>query len=427
MDLFKGLTKLVQAGSAYMQHVQFVEKAQQTQPHQRGAVLAQYVQGLSEASFRGFKLTLVMLAGKEQNARRKGLIESLLANADAVRGSGEATPALVDEVPIESSSTAVEQGGFERNHQLTHQWFALTDDDQRVEAVKKHVLGLGRDEFMAFFANLKQMRENVLDQIKTHKANEGKAWGGFIEDQLSYGMARLRTGGHDPDYLRQLQEFQNYLNFIEWLMKVSITWKEQQVKQVVKLTGDRLAEIDKKKSTVAKPAGPDATAILKAVREFTRTGQYPGGADRLQKDMQAIAGTPAGEEMMAMLKSMGASDGGDKIEDYYQPANTLFELQWPLGVTLPIAFDQLDHKTQFSVLFQEWTRRAMEGDYALQQGDAASAKLIFEECLARAKQLAVNELIARSYERLARVAQRTGVRAQERKHLKAAMAAREKA
>ena len=275
MDLFKGLTKLVQAGSAYMQHVQFVEKAQQTQPHQRGAVLAQYVQGLSEASFRGFKLTLVMLAGKEQNAQRKGLIESLLANADSVRGGGEATPALVDEVPIESSSTAVEQGGFERDHQLTHQWFALTDDDQRVEAVKRHVLGLGRDEFMAFFANLKQMRENVLDQIKTHKANEGKAWGGFIEDQLSYGMARLRTGGHDPDYLRQLQEFQNYLNFIEWLMKVSITWKEQQVKQVVKLTGDRLAEIENKRA-VTKPAGPDATAILKAVREFTRTGQYPG-------------------------------------------------------------------------------------------------------------------------------------------------------
>jgi hypothetical protein len=131
--------------------------------------------------------------------------------------------------------------------------------------------------------------------------------------------------------------------------------------------------------------------------------------------------------MMAMLKSMGASDGGDKIEDYYQPADTLFELRWPLGVTLPIAFDRLDHRTQFSVLFQEWTRRAMEGDYALQQGDAASAKLIFEECLARAKQLAVNELIARSYERLAKVAQRTGVRAQERKHLKAAMAAREKA
>ena len=429
MDLYKGLTKLVQAGTAYMEHVRFVEKAQQTQPQQLGAVLAQYVQGLSEASFRGFKLTLVMLAGKEKNAQRKKLIESLLANADAVRGTGEATPALVDEVPIESSSTVVEQSGFERDHQLTHQWFALADDDQRVEAVKKQVLGLGRDEFMAFYANLKQMRENVLDQIRTHEANEGKAWGGYIEDQLAYGMARLRTGAHDPDYLRQLQAFQNYLNFIEWVMKVSITWKEQQVNQVVKLTGDRLAEIENKRA-VAKPAGPDATAILKAVREFTRTGQYPGGADRLQKDMQAIAGTPAGEEMMAMLKSMGASDGGDKtlnMDDIYQPGEAIFELRWPLGVTLPIAFDQLDRKTQFSVLFAEWTRRAMEGDYALQQGDAASAKLIFEECLARAKQLAVNELIARSYERLARVAQRTGVRAQERKHLKAAMAAREKA
>ena len=429
MDFFKGLTKVIHAGTAYMEHVQFVEKAQQTQPRQVGTLLAQYVQGLSDASFKGFKITLVMLAGKEQNAQRKGVIESLLANADAVRGGGEATWVLVDEVPDEPSSPAIEQSGFEHDHQLTHQWLALTDDDQRVEAVKKYVLGLGRDEFMAFFANLKQMRENVLDQKRAHEANEGKAWGGFIEDQLAYGMARLRTGGHDPDYLRQLQEFQNYLNFVEWLMKVSITWKEQQVKQVVKLTGDRLAEIEDKRA-VAKPAGRDATAILKAVREFTRTGQYPGGADRLKKDMQAIAGTPAGEEMMAMLKSMGASDGGDKtlnIEDFYQPGEVLFELRWPLGVKLPIAFDQLDHKTQFSVLFAEWTRRAMEGDYALQQGDAASAKLIFEECLARAKQLAVNELIARSYERLARVAQHAGVRAQERKHLKAAMAAREKA
>ena len=310
--------------------------------------------------------------GPARVCRRCGELQtqSLPANADAVRGAGEATPALIDEVSDESSP-AVGQSGFERDHQRTHQWLAIADDDRRVEAVKKHVLLLGRDEFMAFFANLKQLRENVLAQKRTHEANEGKAWGGFIEDQIAYRMARLQTGAHDPDYLRQLQEFQKYLNFIEWLMKMSITWKDEQVKLVVKLTGDRLAEIENKRA-VAKPAGPDATAILEAVREFAKTGQYPGGVDRLQKDMRAIAGTPAGNEMMAMLKSMGASDGGDKtlnIEDYYQPGEALFELQWPLGVTLPMAFDQLDRKTQFSVLFQEWTRRAMEGDYALQQGD----------------------------------------------------------
>lgn len=76
---------MIQAGTAYMEHVQFVEKAKQTQPRQLGALLAHYVRGLFEASFKGFKLTLAMLAGKEQNAQRKGLIESLLANADAVR------------------------------------------------------------------------------------------------------------------------------------------------------------------------------------------------------------------------------------------------------------------------------------------------------------------------------------------------------
>lgn len=54
-DFFKGLTKVIHAGTAYMEHVQFVEKAQQTQPRQVGTLLAQYVQGLSEASLKGFK------------------------------------------------------------------------------------------------------------------------------------------------------------------------------------------------------------------------------------------------------------------------------------------------------------------------------------------------------------------------------------
>jgi hypothetical protein len=310
VDLLKGLTKVIHAGTAYMEHVQFVEKAQQTQPRQVGALLAHYVQGLSEASFRGFKLTLAMLAGKEQNAQRKGLIESLLANADAVRGGGEAIPALVDEVPDEPSSPTIEQSEFERDLQLTHQWLAMTDDDQRVEAVKKHVLGLGREEFMAFFANLKQMRENVLDQKRGHEANEGNAWGGFIEDRMAYQMARLQTGGHDPDYLRQLQEFQNYLTFIEWLMTTSFSLKDAQLKELLKITGDRLAQIDKKKSTAAKLAGPDTATVLEAVRNFTTTGQYPGGAEQLQKDMLALCQRGQGDEVIALLKSRGVIGSG---------------------------------------------------------------------------------------------------------------------
>lgn len=136
-----------------------------------------------------------------------------------------------------------------------------------------------------------------------------------------------------------------------------------------------------------------------------------------------------GDEVMAMFKSLGATEGGNStlnMMDYYRPGNTLFELRWPLAVSLPVEveFDDLDHETQYSVLWIEWIRRELEGSYVLRQGDAAGAHAIFEECLARAQQLGVAELIARSHEGLAHVAAFTNARAHERESLKAAMVAR---
>lgn len=411
---FAGLSKVLNVGAAYLQHVEFVERALPAPQSELVGLLVQYTQGLSEASFAGFKVTLAMLANEEQNVQRKGLIHALLESADAARISN-LTPTVVDET---ASSTA-EQSEFDRDLQLMHKWHDLTEHDQRVEAVKEHIVGMGIDEFKSFMTNLKQMRDNVIQQKKQHEDNEDNAWGGFMEDRMAYRMARIQTGQRDPTFVRELEELQEYLNFVEWLMKASITLQEAHVERVLAATSKRLA--------MAKPTGPDSKAILQAVRTFTQTGQYPGGADQMQKDTQAMIEIGKGDEVMDMLKSVGATEGGDKIlnmMDYYRPGNTLFELRWQLGVPLPMEFDELDHETQYSVLCSEWTRRETEGSYVLQQDDTAGAQAIFEECLARAQQLGVAELIARSHERLARVASKKGVRAQERESLKAAMAAR---
>jgi hypothetical protein len=116
------------------------------------------------------------------------------------------------------------------------------------------------------------------------------------------------------------------------------------------------------------------------------------------------------------------------IEDFYRPGTEPYTLRWPLApatqAMLPMPFDALDRKTQFFVLFQEWTRRELEGNTTRNGGDPAGAAAIFEECLARADQLDVDELRARSHEGLASVHEMTGDRDAERRELRAALAAR---
>lgn len=133
---------------------------------------------------------------------------------------------------------------------------------------------------------------------------------------------------------------------------------------------------------------------------------------------------------LAQLKALGADQMGSgpplNILDYYQPGPGLYELQWPLDMPmeLPVPFDQLDRQTQFFVLFQEWTRRELEGMMLLNSGDLDGAQRVFEECSERATQIDVAELQARSYEGFVRVAQRRGDREAERKWLDQATAAR---
>jgi hypothetical protein len=132
--------------------------------------------------------------------------------------------------------------------------------------------------------------------------------------------------------------------------------------------------------------------------------------------MTLAAGDPAlMNRILEGLKAMGADViGGDPLREigyYYREKPGLFELRWPLtghgGVT-PELFASLDRKTQFFVLFQEWSARELAAMQCLNGGDTAGAEAIFNECLERAGQIEVAELVARSYEGLMRVAQRLG-------------------
>jgi hypothetical protein len=146
--------------------------------------------------------------------------------------------------------------------------------------------------------------------------------------------------------------------------------------------------------------------------------------------LRQAAGDPAVLDLLlSQLKQEGADQIGPpplNIEQYYHAGTTKYKLQWPLRTTLPLPFDQIDHKTQFFVLFQEWTQRELDGITALNSGKTDAAKAIYDECLARAQQLQVGELVARSYEGLMRYAQKLSDQKAEREWSELAIKARSK-
>ena len=148
----------------------------------------------------------------------------------------------------------------------------------------------------------------------------------------------------------------------------------------------------------------------------------------LQRIQAAMNDESKLDEVLSVLKEMGADQMGSgpplNIQEYYREGAKPYLLRWQLGVSLPMPFAQLDRKTQFFVLFQEWTRREMEGMMALNGGQIEKAKNIFNECLQRANDIEVGELVARSYEDLAKVADRLGDRAAGRDYSRMAAQAR---
>jgi hypothetical protein len=402
-----GLRGILDIGGAYLQHVNLARRALDGAPDEAPALLSAYARGLSEASFAGFKVTLAMLIAKEGDPARRAALQQLLHWSDPAR-RGESIAA-----PPPTAAARVDKDDFDQDLALVSGWYEKLNEEQRQQALVKHIQSLTPTGYRRLTAHLRQMQTNIAERIRQHEANEANeanAWGRFAEDRMAYQMARLRTGQRDPNFMRQLGEYRDFQTFIDWLLEANeLLWRNRE------------------ESEMAQEQKQDVAKIRDAVREFTVTGKYPGGADQMQQDVAALVLSGEADEVMAILESAGANQGGNKtlnISDYYRPGEGKYELRWPVGFPLPLPFEQLDRPTQFSVLFGEWTRREMEASYALGQGETAKARDGFEESLARAEQIEVPELVARSHEGLARVASKTNQRSLERQHLKLAIAAR---
>jgi hypothetical protein len=89
-----------------------------------------------------------------------------------------------------------------------------------------------------------------------------------------------------------------------------------------------------------------------------------------------------------------------------------------------LPFEQLDRKTQFFVLVNEWSYREMQGWAALNSGAVDLAEAIFAECLERAVQVEVGELKARSYGGLQAVEEKSGRQDEALKYSAMGLAAR---
>jgi hypothetical protein len=172
---------------------------------------------------------------------------------------------------------------------------------------------------------------------------------------------------------------------------------------------------------------PDIEQLL---RQLIQSGKVPPA---LMETLTEAQNDPS--KLGPLLEKLTALVGPSapaplNIEDYYQERDgRKFELRWPLSQGNPllaraIPFTALDRKTQFFTLFAEWSRRETDGLMLMNGGDLAGAEAVFREGIERARQIDVPELAARSYENLARVAERRSDQASVRSHLEAAERAR---
>jgi len=142
------------------------------------------------------------------------------------------------------------------------------------------------------------------------------------------------------------------------------------------------------------------------------------------------AATPdeALNRLQDLMKRLGAAQVETSpplnIADYYREGPGNYDRLWEIQAPLPCRFEDLDRKTRFFVLFQEWSRRELQGLTALGAGQTGAAAAIFEECVERGRQLQVNELVARSYENLVRVAEKGNEHEAMRRYLKEVKLAR---
>jgi hypothetical protein len=178
----------------------------------------------------------------------------------------------------------------------------------------------------------------------------------------------------------------------------------------------------------------DRTSALQALQRMLEGDPQDDDAWKPEVMQEIVAAAAADPSLLAeaqeMLEKAGAATTGPAppldIGALYPGGDGPYELKWPLQApqSFAFSFDDLDRKTQFFVLCNEWTYRDMQAWSALTTGSVDVAEAIFTECVERAVQLEVGELEARSYDGLQEVADKRGRAGEAEQHAAAALAAR---
>jgi len=182
---------------------------------------------------------------------------------------------------------------------------------------------------------------------------------------------------------------------------------------------------------LAKSVGPMvAASTARQVRKGLEKGYRPGTAGQAEASGEAAdadvekvveegteadaenTGEPSDASTAHMLSEL-ADDFGVRPppdpEALYRPDSGPMELLFPLpGDLAALPWSPLSHRDRFFVLVAAWALREADGIQLLRSGDFGQASEVFQECVARAKQMQSAELIARSYEDLAEQAVESG-------------------
>lgn len=210
------LGKILQGGAAYFQHATFIQAALNSSGTQRLKVVEEYVQGLTEISFNGLKAMLIMRANQENDSLMKQEIQLLLQNANAVRTGKPQDTKLSN---LTTNTVRIDE--FDRNVELVFHWLDSFNQEDRKIALADHLITLDSDGYDRFIKNVEEMKANLLESIRIHKANENLAWGPYFEDQMAYLLAKEQTGESDPEFMRVLREYEQNLEYIKWVIKSS--------------------------------------------------------------------------------------------------------------------------------------------------------------------------------------------------------------
>ena len=208
-------SRIAETAVAAVQQVGVINELKRLPPEEARTRWIGYVQGLPVSARAGLAMTLTVLAKKEGNAATKRLIETL--RASLVKPERMLSSAFLSSAaPLEVDAGS----GFDNDLQRVTGWYEL-DDDQRNQRIVSHISALSIEALEALKANLHTMQENCAQNIKNHQENEARIVGGrFIEDQINYRLSRLATGNHDPRWLQQLHDMEDWAQRFAWLHQV---------------------------------------------------------------------------------------------------------------------------------------------------------------------------------------------------------------